>query len=321
MYRIIRFIAVSAAIALQLPVASVRAATYPSRDITIVVPFPAGGPNDTTARLVARMLGQSLHATVLVDDRPGAGGVVGTQYVARANKDGYTLLLTASIIENLVFEKNLTYRYKDFIPISTLATNPILFAVRRNLPVNTVAQFIAYAKARPGKLNAAVIGNTGSYKLMMGSLRERAGIDIVDVSYKGSADSLRDLIAGQVDMFFADPVTALPQLRAGTIKILATASKDKVAGLDVPTMDELNIPIESGSILTGLYAPAGTPPAIIDRLNAEIVKIVHSSEYHNSLSKLGAIPTSSTAAEFDRQQRVSMKTMTQMMERLHIEPQ
>jgi len=295
------------------------AQTYPSHTITLIVPFPAGGPTDAVARIVASKLQQSMGAPTIVDNRPGAGAIIGTQLGAKAKKDGYTLLLTTSIVLNLVFNKNLEYKLDDFVPISTLAINPMLLAVRPDLPVNSVQELVAYAKGRPGKFTAGIIGNTGAYLLMMGSLREQTGIEPVNVSYRGSVDALRDLIGGQIDMFFTDPITALPQQKAGRIKILASAFRTPIEGLDVPFLDDLGIHIESGSILTGLYAPAGTPQAIVGRLNDETVKIVASKEYQDFVKTTGTVPASSKSSQFAEEQRKSMTEWSAMKDRLKIE--
>jgi tripartite-type tricarboxylate transporter receptor subunit TctC len=196
MLRLLRFLALAcASLALFARSATVQAQSYPTRAITIIVPYPAGGPTDTVARFLASKFNESFGVAVIVDNRPGAGGLLGTQYAARAEKDGHTLLLTTSIVMNLVMFKEPGYRYEDMIPISTVSDSPMLLCVRVDLPVNNIREFVAYAKARPGQLNAGVIGTAGTYQLLMGSLRENAGLNIVDVTYKGAADGLRDLIS------------------------------------------------------------------------------------------------------------------------------
>lgn len=322
MLRLLRFLAFAcASLALFTLPATVQAQSYPTRAITIIVPYPAGGPTDTVARFLASKLNNSFGVAVIVDNRPGAGGLLGTQYAARAEKDGHTLLLTTSIVINLVMFKEPGYRYEDLVPISTVSDSPMLLCVRFDLPVNNIREFVAFAKAWPGQLNAGVIGTAGTYQLLMGSLRENGDLDIVDVTYKGAADGLRDLISRQIDMFFTDPLNAVAQFRDGKIKILATASKAKVAGLDVPTMDEVGIPLEGGTVQTGLYAPAGTPPAAISRLNSELVRIIATPEYQNMLSRFGTIPVSSSAEEFDRQLREQSKKWTELKVKMKLEAQ
>jgi len=253
-----------------------RADDYPSHPIRLIVPFAAGGAADSVARILGKRIGDGLGQTVVVEDRGGGGGIIGTEVVSSAQPDGYTLLLGQSgpISINPGIYKKLPYDpEKDFAPISMTSAYPYIVVVNPSLGVKTLAELVALAKSDPGKLNYGTTGVGSSNHLVTELFDNRAGIKMTHVPYRGTSLAVADLLAGQVQVVFSDPVSALAHVKAGTLIALAVTSKDRSpVAPDVPTIAESGYPGFDAIAWHGIMAPARTPQPIIDRLNAEIVK-------------------------------------------------
>jgi len=296
----VRLLALALVVALVHAGAAV-AQTYPTRTIRIIVPSSAGGSTDMVARPLAQQLSQALKQPVVVENRPGAGSVIGTDLVAKAAPDGYTLLVVAasfsmspSLYAKLPFDP-----VRDFSPITLLSAFPNILVVHPSLPVKSVQELIAYAKARPGQLNFSSSGVATGTHLSMELFRNMTGIQIVHVPYKGGAPSVNALLAGEVQITLATISTALPQVKAGKLRALAvTTPQRSVAAPEVPTLAESGVPGYDYSSWIGLLAPARTPPAIIARLRAETTDIVRTPEMRAILALEGAEPVGNSPEEF-----------------------
>jgi len=278
------------------------AADYPSRPIHLIVPFAAGGGNDTVARLVGQGLTAELGQPVVIDNRPGAGGVVGAEAAAHAAPDGYTLFLggVGSHAINPSLHEHLGYDpVKDFTPISLIASAPLVLVVHPSVPATSVHELVALAKAKPGALNYASNGNGSSSHLAAAMFASMTGVDLVHVPYKGLAPALGDLLSGQVQLMFSSVVAILPHVKAGKLRALAVSSKERLSLLpDLPTVSEAGVPNYQTSSWYGILAPAGTPPDAVARLNAAIVKVVAQPHVRQALAQEGADPVGSTPAAF-----------------------
>jgi tripartite-type tricarboxylate transporter receptor subunit TctC len=261
---------------LAIPVGPVRADEYPSHPIRLIVPFAAGGAADTIARIIGKRLGDGLGQTVVVEDRGGGGGLIGTELVKNSEADGYTLLLGQSgpISINPGIYPKLPYDpEKDFAPISMTTSYPYVLVVNPSLGVKTVAELVALAKSKPDQLNYGTTGLGSSNHLVTELFDNKAGIKMTHIPYRGTSLAVADLIAGQVQVVFADPVSALTQVRAGTLVALAVTSKERSpVAPDLPTIAESGYPDFNAIAWHGFLAPSGTPPAIIDRIYAIIQK-------------------------------------------------
>ena len=291
-----------AAVSAIVPPAAAQAPAYPTKPIRIVVPFPPGGATDILAREVAQKLNEAWGQQVIVDNRPGAGGNIGSELVAKAAPDGYTLemgtvgthAINASLYAKMPYDN-----VKDFVPIILVAGVPNVLEVNPSLPVNSVAELIAYAKANPGKLNFASSGNGTSIHLSGELFKAMAGVEMTHVPYKGSAPALQDLIAGQVQLMFDNLPPSLPQIKAGKLRALAVTSSVRAPALpDVPTVAEAGLPGFEASSWFGLLAPAGTSPAIVAKINAEVAKWLATPEAKENLSKQGANAAGGTPEDF-----------------------
>jgi tripartite-type tricarboxylate transporter receptor subunit TctC len=281
------------------------AQTYPTKPIRVVVPFPAGGTTDVLARAVAQKLTESLGQPAVVDNRPGAGGNIGAELVAKSAPDGYTLLMGTvgtHAINPSLYPKMPYDHVKDFAPVILVAGVPNVLVINPALPVNSVQELIAYAKANPGKLNFASSGNGTSIHLSGELFRTMAGVQIAHIPYKGSAPALQDLVGGQVQMMFDNLPSSLALIKAGKLKALAVTSKERAAALpDVPTMAESGLPGFEASSWFGLLAPAGTPQPVILKINADVAKWLASPEAKEKLLAQGAIAAGGTPEDFVRQ--------------------
>jgi tripartite-type tricarboxylate transporter receptor subunit TctC len=267
-----------------------------------VVPFPPGGATDILARDVAQKLTEAWGQSVVVDNRPGAGGNIGSELVAKAPPDGYTLLMGTvgtHAINASLYAKMPYDHIRDFAPVILVAGVPNVLVVNPALPVNTVAELIAYAKANPGKLNFASSGNGTSIHLSGELFKVMAGVQMTHVPYKGSAPAVADLISGQVQLMFDNLPPSLPQIKAGKLRALAVTSSTRAPALpDVPTMAEAGLPGFEASSWFGVLAPAGTPPAIVAKLNAEIARWLATPEAKERLSKQGADAAGGSPEDF-----------------------
>lgn len=261
------------ALALISAFTAVQAQGFPERPISIVVPFPPGGTTDILARQIAEKMTRDLKTTVIVENRPGAGGNTGAELVARAKPDGYTVLLSAagplSINQHLYSKLNYN-PIRDFAPVSLIASVPIMLVTHPQRPFQTVAELIAYAKANPGKLSYASQGNGTTSHLTMELLKTHAGIDLVHVPYRGSSPATNDLVGGQIDLMFDNSPSTLPFVQSKRMRALGVASANRVKGMEsLPTIAETVSGFESTAWF-GVVAPAGTPEAVVNTLNRSI---------------------------------------------------
>jgi tripartite-type tricarboxylate transporter receptor subunit TctC len=281
------------------------AQTWPTHPIKIVVPYPAGGPTDVLARLVADRLSPLLGQSIIVENRPGgAGGTVGAKVVSGAEPDGYTLLISqvgALTISPSIYQGPDADVSKSFAPVALVAVSPQILAVTPSLPVTSVAELIAYAKQHPGQVNFGSAG-IGSQPHVLGELLKLvAGIKLTHIPYRGSAPAITDLLGGQIQMMFDTPVVLLSHIQAGRLRALAITSAARSPQLpDVPTMIESGLPRLQASLWSGMLAPAGTPVAVVARLNAAFNAAMGTPETRASLQKLGAEPNAMSPEEFGR---------------------
>jgi len=281
--------------------AATHAQTFPVKPIKIIVPFPAGGTVDFFARVISTKLSDALGQSVLVENRAGAGGNIAAEAVAKATPDGYTLLMGSEIIAiNTSLYSKLGYDpVKDLAPITLVGTVPNILIVHPGLPVNSVNELIALAKKTPGKISFASTGQGTSTHLSSELFKLMANVDMLHVPYKGGPPAIADLISGQVNMMFINMPTGITHVRSGKAKILAVSSIKRISQLpDVPTVDQAGVKGFETSAWSGLYAPAGTPADIINRLNAEVVKILKQQSVREQLLAQGAEPVGDTPEEF-----------------------
>ena len=276
---------------------------YPSHAVRIVVPFAAGGPADIYARAVAEKLQAALGQPFVVEDRPGAGSILGTEAVRQSPADGYTLLMmsnTHTVNESLVPKKPFDLM-RDFVPVAPVNYSDLVLVVHPSVPAKTLKEFLALAKSKPGQLNYASSGTGTPYHMAGELFKAMAGVDIVHVPYKGSSGARTDVLGGQVQMMFDAITTMAPNVEAGKVRALGTTGKVRSSVLpDVPTISEAGVPGYEATIWLGFMAPAGTPKAIVEKLNAEITRIVNTPEMKAAWEKQGAVPMSMTTSEFDK---------------------
>lgn len=294
--------AIVAALAVVLVASGAHAQGFPSKQIRLVAPSAPGDAPDVIARLVAEKLSAALGQQVVVDNKPGAGGVVGSEIVAKAPADGYTLIMgnAGSHGINAAVYTKLPYDIqRDFAPVSQIAVAPNIFIVNPSVPAQTIQEFIAYAKTKPGQLNYASGGNGSSSHMSMELLKAMGGIDVVHVPYKGSTPALTDLIGGQASIMVVNLPPAVPHVKSGRLRALAVTTKARSPLLpDVPTVAESGLPTFETVAWFGVLAPAATPKDVVARLSAEIAKIAKTPEMRERLSALGAEPVGSTPEEF-----------------------
>jgi tripartite-type tricarboxylate transporter receptor subunit TctC len=276
--------------------------TYPTKPIRMIVPFPAGGTTDILARSVGQKLGEAVGRQVIIDNRPGAGGNIGSDMVAKAAPDGYTLLMGTvgtHAINASLYAKMPYDHIQDFAPITLVAAVPNVLVVNPSVEAKSVRELIALAKAKPGQLSFASSGNGTSIHLSGELFKTMAGIDMLHVPYKGSAPALTDLIGGQVNLMFDNLPSSLPHIKAGKLRALAVTSGKRSPALpDVPTIAEAGLPGFEASSWFGVFAPAGTPKEIITRLNMEIVKALTSPELKERLAAQGAEAVGNSPEQF-----------------------
>ena len=286
----------------------VHAQAYPSKPIRWIVTYPPGGPTDLIARAVGAKLSAAWGQQVVIDNRAGAGGAIGTELAAKSVADGYTLLFGTSggLTINPALISTLPYDpVRDFAPVSLLVINPQILVVHPSVPVSTVKELVAYAKARPGKLNYASVGQGSPNQLGMELLKTLTGIDLVHVPYKGTGPAVTDLLGGQVQLMFNSMPSVLPLVKTGKLKGLAVGSAHRSpAAPDIPTVAEAGVPGFENVTWYGMFAPAKTPAEIIARLNSEVVKILADPEMAQRFASQGSEPRSSTPAELAAFMRV-----------------
>lgn len=276
---------------------------YPAKTIRIIVPFGAGGPADIYARYLGQRLQETLGQSFVVDDRPGAGSIIGTDAVAKSPADGYTLLLmsnTHTVNETLVPKKPFALM-KDFAPIAPINYSDLLLVVHPSVPVKSVKELIALAKSKPRGLNYASSGTGTPYHMAGELFKSMAKVDIVHIPHKSSGEARTSVMSGQVEMMMDAVPTMAPLAKSGRVRAVATTGKKRSVILpDVPTVSEAGVPGYEAPIWLGIMAPAGTPKAVIDRLNAEITKIVRRPDVKKAWNDQGAEPMAMTPAEFER---------------------
>lgn len=278
-----------------------RAATWPGHAVTFIVPFPAGGPVDTTARFTTQPLGQMWSVPTVVDNKSGAGGIVGAQFAAKAAPDGYNFFFASihhAVLPSL--RNNLTYDITtDFVPVGMAAVFPIVLVVNASVPVNTVSELIAYAKQNPGKLSFGSSGTGGGTHLAGELFNAMAGIRIQHVPYRGSAPAMQDLLGGQVQVMFADGPSAVPHLSGGKVRALGVGNPTRSSMLpNVPTIAESGLPGYEAYSWSGVMAPKGTPPDIVKRMNADMVKVLSDPATAKGMIAAGAEPKPGTPEQF-----------------------
>ncbi len=279
-----------------------QAQSYPNRPVKIVVPFAAGGPADNYARFMAQRLGEELKQSFVIDNKPGAGSIIGTDLVAKSPADGYTLLMmsnTHTVNESLIPTKPFGLM-KDFVGIAPVNYSNLLLVVHPSVPVKSVGELVALAKSKPGKLNYASSGNGTPYHMAGELFKFMAGIDMTHVPYKGSSGARTDIVGGQVDLMFDAETTMAAMSRDNKVRALAGTGLARSANLqDLPTVAE-TVPKFEATIWLGLMAPKGTPADVVNKLNAEVRKIVNNPDVKAAWAKQGAVPMSMNVSEFDQ---------------------
>jgi len=313
------------AVALSLALATAAVAQdYPTRPIHMIVPYPPGGGTDIVARVITEPLGQALGQPIVIDNRGGAAGNVGTEAAARATPDGYTVLFTLSshTINPKLYAKLPFDVEKDFVPIGLAANIPQILVANPSLPANNVQELIAYAKANPGKLNYASVG-TGSPGHIAGELfKLRTGVDMVHVPYKGGGPAVTDTLGGQVQLLFVSMPAAWQFVKSGRLKAFAvTSDKRSVVAPDIPTLAEAGVPDCVVNSWYGALVPAKTPPAVAAKLSAALAKVVQSSDVRERLLLQGAEATTSTPQEFDAQIRDELAKWDYVIRAAKIKPE
>lgn len=281
--------------------ANATAQAYPTRPVRIVIPLSSGGTTDVPGRIIAQRLSETLGQQFFVENRPGAGGTIGTDFVAKSKPDGYTLLLMATphvITANLY--KNLPYNtLADFVPVIRIASGPYVLTVHPSLGVNSVRELIALAKANPGKIDYVSSGNGSLQHLTGAQFAHMAGIDLTHVPYKGSAPAQQDLLAGMVKLGFPGTPIVIPHVKSGRLKALAVTTAQRSAQMpDVPTVAEAGVPGFESLSWVGLIAPVGTPPEIVAKLHDEIAKLLRLPDVQQLLAASGMEATPTTSEEF-----------------------
>ena len=309
MSKMIRLLAALVACAtLALPALAQQA--WPAKPVKIIVPFAAGGPADIYARALGEKLQAALGQPFVIEDRPGGGAIAGTDAVAKSAPDGYTLLMmsnTHTVNESLIREKPYSLM-RDLVPIAPVNYSDLVMVVHPSVPANTLAEFIALAKAKPGALNYASSGPGTPYHMAGELFKALAGVDIVHVPYKGSSGARTDILGGQVQMMFDAITTMAPNVQAGKLRALGTSGKTRSSVLpEVPTIAEAGVPGYEAVIWLGMMAPAGTPKPIVDRLNREITRIVNTPEMKQAWASQGAVPMAMTPDEFTAFLRADME--------------
>jgi len=300
MFGITRTTLFGLALAVQVTAA---AAQWPAKSVTLVVPYPPGGPTDIVARAVAQGMGEVLGQTVLVDNRAGAGGNIGADAVAKSAPDGYTLLLaTTAHAINMSLFKNLGYdTRKSFTPISLLTKGPLVIVTRPDLPVNNVPELIALAKASPGKLTFASSGNGQSTHLSAELFNTMAGIRMVHAPYRGSSPAMTDVMGGHADLMFNTMLSSMPYVRDGKLRALAiTGARRSSAAPDLPTIAESGLPGYEATAWNGLMAPVGTPDDVIQKLSAALQNVLNQPQMQKQFQQQGFAAEWMTPTDYGR---------------------
>ncbi|MGY4419423.1 tripartite-type tricarboxylate transporter receptor subunit TctC [Bradyrhizobium sp. JR6.1] len=295
-------VALAALLAAALPA---RAADYPSRPIKLVVPYAAGGPTDVLGRIVGEYLGHDLKQVVVVENKAGAQGAIGAEAVARSDPDGYTLFVTAAsiFVLNPLLYKKLPYDpARDFRLLSVITDAPMIMEVHPSVPARTIAEFVAYAKKNPGKLNFGSAGTGGTVHLAGEMFKQMAGVEMTHVPYKGAGPALTDLLSGNIQLMFDTLGTALPPVKSGMLRALAVSSTERIPDLpDLPTIAESGYPDYAVSVWYGIAAPSKVPDEIADRIKASLDRALNDEAFRASLVRIGFPPLRvKSQAEIDK---------------------
>jgi len=279
----------------------VNADDYPSRPVKIIVPFGAGGPTDVYTRAIGEELRKSLHQPFVMDNRPGAGTTIGTDFVAKSPPDGYTLLMvsgTQTVNETLYAHKQYQLM-RDLVPVAPLIDTDLVLVVHPSVQAKTLAELLALARSNPGAINYGSSGPGSNYHMAGELLKNLAGVDIVHVPYKGSTGARNDILSGQIQMLFDSVPTMAPMIKAGLVRALGTTGKTRSPILpDVPTIAEAGVAGFNATLWVGFMAPAGTPQPIVDKLNQEITRIASRPDIKEAWEKTGATPITMTQTDF-----------------------
>jgi len=297
---------------------------YPSHPVRIVVPSPPAGGTDIIARVLAQHFSKAFGQQFFVENRPGAGNMIGIESVARSAPDGYTLLMVPSTLAlNSVLYQKVSYDpIRDFAPITLAATAPNVLIVNPSVPAKTLAEFVALAKKKPGELTYGTPGAGTSPHMSMELLKSMAGLDIQHIPYRGTAPAVTDIISGQIHAMFANALTAMPQVESGKVRALAVSGPKRIEAMpNVPPVAEAGVPGYEAMQWYGLLAPAGTPNAIMVRLHAEATKALHSAEMKEKLAADGAQPVGSTSAEFATLIKSELEKWANVARAAKIQPQ
>ncbi len=298
-----------------------QATDWPTRTVTLVVPFPAGGLSDVIGRQLAVLLQKELGQTVIIDNKAGAATAIGATFVARAPKDGYTLLLSSGSTFTVLPHLNSKVGYKltDFDPVAMVCVAPYVFVVKKDFPAQTLSEFVTYAKNNPGKINNATTGQGSMVHLLGELVASSLGIEMTQVHYRGSSPLMVDMFSGIVDTTEDTMGSALPNIQSGKYRPLAMMTDKRQSVLpEVPTFKELGYPSVIGETLYAVFAPAGAPKPIIDKLNATLRKITTSADYGQSTRKLGNEPKSSTPEELRDLTLQQSRQMRDLIGRLNL---
>ena len=276
---------------------------YPSKPIRFIVPYPAGGGTDTIARLIGTQLSQRWGQPVVVENKPGASGILGNDIVAKAPGDGYTVLMgITAVVQIPALYKKVPYKLSDLAPVSQIAKSADLLMVPRSSGVTTLAQFVDKARAAPGTLNYGTYGNATTSHLNGERFKQQAGIDLTHIPYQGSGPEMAALLGGQVTLAFVDATAAYPHIQSDKLNILAVTGSQRFPSLpNVPTMTEAGYPGMEANGWFGAFLPASTPKAVVDKLGAEVAAIVQSPELNKRLTDMGLIPVGSLPGDFKAQ--------------------
>ncbi|MBI3373850.1 MAG: tripartite tricarboxylate transporter substrate binding protein [Betaproteobacteria bacterium] len=309
---------------LAAPLASL-AQSYPAKPVRLVVPYPPGGSTDLLGRTVAQKMSESMGQNVIVENRGGAGGMLGSELVARSAPDGYTFLLGTGASHGITLFLSKTVPYdpvKDFTPICAAVEVPIALAIHPSIPANNAKELLEYAKKNPGKLAFGSSGTGSPHHLAGELLKQVGGIDMVHVPYKGAGPSMQDLIGGQIPIVFTTLSTAIPQMRSGKIRVIGVVERKRQESTpEVPTIGESVPGYVMPSSWLGFFGPAGLPEAIVARLNGEILKSVHAPEVRSKLESAGMPVSGTSAEEFARMVRDDIETFRGIVQASGIKPE
>jgi len=297
------------------------AAAWPSKPVTLVVPYPPGGTSDVIGRQLAQRLREELGATFVIENKAGAATALGATHVARAPKDGYTLLLSAGTTFTVIPHLNdkLLYKLEDFAPVATVATVPFAFVVKKDFPAKNLREYVAYAKANPGKINNATNGQGSMVHLLGELIANGLDVKLTHVHYKGAAPATMDMIGGVVDSNVEALTSAVPNVNAGQYRALAVLSAERQPLMpDVPTFKELGYPSIVGETWFAVFAPAGTPKPVVDKLNAALRKVTTSASFGEAMHKIGNEAKSSTPAELREVTLQQSRSWGDLIKRLNI---